>query len=65
MGDILSYKGNKYILQFGVNIGFIIENIETFEFDHIPAGFNIEFLSDFVVIGNIYRDRVKKEKNNG
>lgn len=65
VGDILSYKGNKYILQFGVNIGFFIENIETFEFDHIPVGFNIEFLSDFVVIGNIYRDRVKKEKNNG
>lgn len=32
---------------------------------HLPVGFNIEFLSDFVVIGNIYRDRVKKEKNNG
>lgn len=64
VGDILSYKGNRYILQFGVNIGFFIENIETFEFDHIPVGFNIEFLSDFVVIGNIYRDRVKKEKYN-
>lgn len=64
VGDILSYKGNRYILQFGINIGFFIENIETFEFDHIPVGFNIEFLSDFVVIGNIYRDRVKKEKYN-